>query len=250
LAITVVTANEGSNENSGNNPASLVLSVTHTLANASGSDRLVIMAFTATEVNNGTAPIGIDSGPTYNSAAPTNNTTNVGDDSGAHNGMIQIAWWDDAALPPSASDYTATVTITATSGRIAGGLYVVEMTGVDQTTPIASNGTNTAFGTGTQSSATLLSAAGNVQWSIISGGMNAGAGDVTTTSDNEQIDSVVASGGNRMNWAVGYASDGTITQAKSADHTSDQVAMIGINEAAASITGGVLFYAQDKLRLR
>ena len=252
MAITVVTANEASHENSANNPATLQCTTSHTLSQAAGNDRLVIMLYTFTEVNNGTAPIALESGsPSYNAAAPTGSITSAGDDSGAHNGVVGISWWDDGDLPATATSSTAQVTATGTSGRMCGGMYVVEMTGVDQTTPKASEGTSTAFGTGTQSSATLLSAAGDVQWSIISGGVNAGGADTTTTSDNEQIDSVVASGGNRMSWAVGYAEDGTITQAKSADHTSDQCAMVGITAAEVTgMTGGLAWYLANMLRFR
>jgi hypothetical protein len=235
MAISVITANEVTSENSANNPATLQCTSSHTLSQPAGNDRLVLMLYTFTEVNNGTAPIALESGsPSYNAVAPTGSITSVGDDSGAHNAVVGICWWDDGDLPATATSSTAQVTATGTSGRMIGGMYVVEMTGVDQTTPKASEGTNTAFGTANQSSDTLLSDAGDVQWTICSGGADALGIDVVSNSDNERYDNVYTSGGNRMVWAVGYATDGTIVQNKSNPHEAEQIAMIGINAAGAA----------------
>jgi hypothetical protein len=239
MAITVVTANEASNEG-GVNGAALTLSGTLTLSAASGNDRLVLMMWGATQNSGNTDLIPFTTRPQFNSTAATNDADIAGnaihDSSTSQRSNSYFAYWDDGDLPASTGSYAWTMTLTGEGGvRMSGGAYIVEMTGVDQTTPIADWGSSTNFGTNTQSSDTLLTSAGNVQWSFITGGMNAAANDTVTTSDSERVDSVIASGGNRTNYACGYATDGTITQAKSTDHIDDLCIMIGINEAGAAV---------------
>lgn len=201
----------------------------HALQNGSGNNRVVaLFVFSGSgQVGN----IGISS-ITYNSVAPYASTTLNHSGSVARN-VMYVALWRDADLPASSGSYAVAFTLSNQGASPWTYWYVIELTGVDQTTiPAEAMATNDNFGVTTQS---YTRAAGDLSMAIIAGANSTNSTDPTFswgTGDNELNETADSSNIGKAA-AVAYTTDSTLAGTSDTDMNTDLWVAFSLSDVAA-----------------
>ena len=230
MAIAVESANILTFEVDDGSTTNPAISQSHSLQNASGNDRLVVLSVAAGSGQSGTVTF---TNVFYDSTAPTGNVYYA---PGGTNRMgFQIFWWDDAALPSTAGSYTVSVTPVgmSTSNPITV-IGCVEATGVDQTTPKSETEvTNNAFGTTTQTY--TPPPGGRLIFGLIDGAGGTTDPTVTWGTGDSEIFQATLSGGGDRTFGAGYALDGSFSATLSEDMTNERWLAVAFNDNATIV---------------
>lgn len=231
MAHSLETANAASGESGSSNPT---LTPSHSLQNASGSDRIVVLFVASMSGQVGDLTV---SSVTYNSTAP-DYTVTLNQSGGGAREVWYAAIWEDASLPSTSGSYTCSFTMGNHGANPSTQYYIIEASGVDQTTvPAETHVTNTGFGTTGQ---TYTPSAGDFILAMISNSSGTNGTDQTASwgSDTELADIPASSTTYQGNLSVGYATDGSITG--TLDSSADKQGWIGLSfsDASAGTTDG------------
>ena len=231
MTIVLETANAASNETAGTNFTDTVESFSHSLQNASGNDRVVILCVSAASGQVGNLTIA---SVTYAGSAPTKviATVNTG---GAVREVYYYAYWDDSDLPGTSGSKTVGFTIGNNGANPADKYYVLEQTGVNQTTPDAELATNTMFGTAGQTYTPTL---GDAIVAMITAASGSTGTDPTAAWSGTEIYDGASTGNASCGLSVGYSTDGSITGTLSASLTSQ--GWIAVSFLAAASGGSII----------
>jgi hypothetical protein len=165
MAITAETGTDVNNDFTPSSGSDFSVSLSIAIQNASGNDRLLVFAFWGYN-NNANEDMSATAGPSFNGKGPDGSYTVFDSGAGTDGDFCGVYYWLDANIGGTGTR-AVTLTVGNTGDRPCGAGHVIEFTGVDQTTPIASSSSNSGFDTTTQSK---TAAAGNYLYGVLGGG--------------------------------------------------------------------------------